>query len=98
MPDEFTNAVNEVATKLLNKLQTLAWSAGVKYEYYNATQGVVDLGISVPKKFKNMKPGVGWASRAVNTIADRINFDGFANDDFGINELFDKTGGHHANG
>ena len=92
MPDEFTSAVNEVATKLLNKLQTLAWSAGVKYEYYNATQGVVDLGISVPKKFKNMKPGVGWASRAVNTIADRINFDGFANDDFGINELFDKTG------
>ena len=92
MPDEFTNAVNEVATKLLNKLQTLAWSAGVKYEYYNATQGVVDLGISVPKKFKNMKPGVGWASRAVNTIADRINFDGFANDNFGINELFDETG------
>ena len=92
MPDDFTNAVNEVATKLLNKLQTLAWSAGVKYEYYNATQGVVDLGISVPKKFKNMKPGVGWASRAVNTIADRINFDGFANDDFGINELFDETG------
>lgn len=92
MPDEFTNAVNEVATKLLNKLQTLAWSAGVKYEYYNATQGVVDLGISVPKKFKNMKPGVGWASRAVNTIADRINFDGFANDNFGVNELFDETG------
>lgn len=92
MPDEFTSAVNEVATKLLNKLQTLAWSAGVKYEYYNATQGVVDLGISVPKKFKNMKPGVGWASRAVNTIADRLNFDGFAKDDFGVNDLFDRTG------
>lgn len=92
MPDEFTTAVNNLASKLLQKLQPLAWSAGVKYEYYNATQGVVDLGISVPKKFKNMKPGVGWASRAVNTIADRLNFDGFANDSFGINDLFDDTG------
>lgn len=92
MPDEFTNAVNKVATELLNKLQTLAWSAGVKYEYYNATQQVVDLGIAVPKNFRNMRPGVGWASRAVNTIADRINFDGFANDDFSINDLFDRVG------
>ena len=55
MPDEFINEVNAEANKLLNKLQTLAWSAGVKYEYYNATQVVVDLGISVPKKFKNMQ-------------------------------------------
>ena len=92
MPDEFINEVNAEANKLLNKLQTLAWSAGVKYDYYNATQAVVDLGISVPKKFKNMKPGVGWASRAVNTIADRLNFDGFAKDEFGVNDLFDKTG------
>lgn len=92
MPDEFINSVNTRATELINKLLTLAWSAGVKYEYYNATQRVVDLGISTPKKFANMKPGVGWASRAVNTIADRINFDGFANDDFGINDLFDKVG------
>ena len=92
MPDEFINEVNAEANKLLNKLQTLAWSAGVKYEYYNATQVVVDLGISVPKKFKNMQPGVGWASRAVNTIADRLNFDGFAKDEFGVNDLFDKTG------
>lgn len=92
MPDEFTTTVNNLASELLQKLQSLAWSAGVKYEYYNATQRVVDLGISVPKKFKNMKPGVGWASRAVNTIADRLNFDGFANNSFGINDLFDDTG------
>ena len=92
MPDEFTNIVQEAASQLLNKLQTLAYPAGVKYDYYNATQRVVDLGISTPKNFKNMKPGVGWASRAVNTIADRLNFDGFAKDNFGINDLFFRTG------
>lgn len=92
MPDE--TIINEIQSKadlLLNKLQTLAFSAGNKYEYYNATQQLVDLGISLPKKFKNMKPGVGWASRAVNTLSDRINFDGFAKDRFGINDMMDRA-------
>lgn len=89
MPD---NAINEEiqqsASQLLLKLSTLAFSAGEKYEYYNATQPTKDLGISLPKNFSRMKPGVGWASRAVNTIGDRLNFDGFAKDTFGINDLF----------
>ena len=92
MPDE--TIINEIQSKadlLLNKLQTLAFSAGNKYEYYNATQKLVDLGISLPKKFKNMKPGVGWASRAVNTLSDRINFDGFANDSYGINDMLERA-------
>ena len=91
MPDEISKYVQDVATELLNKLQTLAYPAGVKYDYYNANQGVVDLGVSLPEKFRFMKPGVGWASRAVNTIADRLNFDGFAKDSFGVNDLFDET-------
>lgn len=92
MPDELTTYIQSTADKLLNKLQTLAWNAGEKYRYYDADQLVVDLGISVPKKFRYMKPGVGWASRAVNTVGDRLNFDGFANDTFGINDLLDDTG------
>ena len=91
MPDEqLTNEIQRIADTLLLKLQRLSWSAGVKYLYYNADQPVTDLGISLPKKFSGMKPGVGWASRAVNTISDRLNFDGFANDNSGINDLFDK--------
>lgn len=92
MPDELTIYIEEAATSLLNKLSTLAFSAGNKYCYYNAENVVKDLGISVPKNFRNLKPGVGWASRAVNTISDRLNFDGFANDYFSINDLFDNSG------
>lgn len=92
MPDKtIIEELQSITPQLLNKLQTLAFSAGVKYDYYNATQSVVDLGISLPKKFQKMKPGVGWASRAVNTLSDRINFDGFAKDRFGINDLLDTT-------
>lgn len=91
MPDEqLTNEIQRIANTLLLKLQRLSWSAGVKYLYYNGDQPVTDLGISLPKKFSKMRPGVGWASRAVNTIGDRLNFDGFANDNSGINDLFDK--------
>jgi hypothetical protein len=90
MPDEELIAeINSRADKLLLKLQTLAWPAGEKYCYFNANQRVVDLGISMPKSFRGLKPCVGWASRAVNTLSDRINFDGFANDNAGINDLLD---------
>lgn len=93
MPDnEIILELTGIAQKLLLKLQTLAWPAGEKYCYFNANQNVVDLGISMPKNFRGLKPGVGWASRAVNTLSDRINFDGFANDKVGINDLLDDTG------
>lgn len=92
MPDEISTYVQTVASELLNKLQTLAYPAGVKYDYYNATQVMTDLGISLPSKFQGMRPGVGWASRAVNTIADRLNFDGFGKDSFGVNDMFDEAG------
>ena len=93
MPDnEIILELTGIAQKLLLKLQTLAWPAGEKYCYLNANQSVVDLGISMPKNFRGLKPGVGWASRAVNTLSDRINFDGFANDKVGINDLLDDTG------
>lgn len=89
MPDNaITEEIQQLAQQLLLKLSTLAFSAGEKYQYYNATQPTKDLGISLPKNFSKMKPGVGWASRAVNTISDRLNFDGFARDTFGINDLF----------
>lgn len=93
MPDnEIILELTGIAQKLLLKLQALAWPAGEKYCYFNANQHVVDLGISMPKNFRGLKPGVGWASRAVNTLSDRINFDGFANDKVGINDLLDDTG------
>lgn len=93
MPDEqLIKEVESIKSTLMLKLQTLAWSAGEKYLYYNAKQPMTDLGISLPRNFRAMRPGVGWASRAVNTISDRLNFDGFAGDQYGINDLFDKSG------
>lgn len=60
----------------------------IKYDYYGADHETRDYGISVPNKMRFLKPGIGWASRAVNILSDRVVFDGFANDTFGINDLF----------
>ena len=90
MPDE--NYILSRAEKLTKKLGNKVYKTAEKYVYYNAQQEVGDLGISLPKNFVMMKPGVGWASRAVNTLADRLNFDGFINDSFDFNSLLDDTG------
>lgn len=79
-----------LSQELITCLQSKSRKAKEKYEYYNADNDVRDFGISTPMKMVHHRPGIGWASRAVNTLSDRVVFDGFANDKFGINQLFDE--------
>lgn len=83
-------AANKLAIDLKTRLLYFAKKAQRKYDYYNADHDTEDFGISVPGKMVNNRPGIGWASRAVNVIGDRVVFDGFANDTFGINDLLDE--------
>lgn len=81
------------AKDLLNKLGTRAPNVQDKYDYYDADNDVHDFGIATPRRMKKHRPGVGWAKRAVNTLADRVVFDGFANDKAGINAMLDDING-----
>lgn len=65
-----------------------------KYDYYNADNSTRDFGISTPKRMVHLRPGIGWASRAVNTLSDRVVFDGFAKDSFGINDYLTQINGY----
>lgn len=65
-----------------------------KYDYYDADNDIRDFGISTPMRMQSIRPGVGWASRAVNTLSDRVTFDGFAKDTFGINEYLEAINGY----
>lgn len=60
-----------------------------KYDYYEAEQRLRDLGISMPAKLLALQSGLGWASKAVDTVADRLSFDAFENDRLGINQLYE---------
>lgn len=81
-----------LANQLVRSLAELQPKILNKYEYYDADNDTRDFGISTPRRMRNHQPGIGWASRAVNTLSDRVVFDGFARDTFGINDLFTEIG------
>lgn len=42
----------------------------------------------IPDSFKWLTSALGWCAKAVDSLADRIMFDSFENDDYEINEIF----------
>ena len=90
MPDLQNDIITEKAKSLLVRLMSRQDKVNVKYNYYNADNTIKDFGISTPKKMLHHKAGVGWAARAVDTLGDRVIFDGFANDNYGINDLLES--------
>lgn len=86
------NISSLIAQKLLLGLAEKSNKVQDKYDYYNADNEIIDLGISTPRRLQQTRPGIGWASRAVNTLSDRVVFDGFAGDTFGINDYMDSIG------
>lgn len=85
-----------IARSLLLSLAQIQPKVLNKYQYYDADNETHDFGISTPRKMMKHEPGIGWASRAVNTLSDRVVFDGFAKDTFGINKIFSEINAYSA--
>ena len=49
--------------------------------YYLMHQRPKELGISVPPRLRNLEQVVGWPAKAVDSLANRSQFDGFVTDD-----------------
>lgn len=63
-----------------------------RYEYYEMKNLTNDFMTSViPPEFKNFSVSLGWCAKAVDSIADRLFFDGFKNDNFNLNEIFNMN-------
>lgn len=90
--DQLIKISQGIAKELLDCLQSKSRKVEKKYEYYNGDNDVRDFGISTPIQLANLRPGIGWASRAVNTLSDRVVFDGFGRDTFGVNDYFTDIG------
>jgi len=88
------NYANTLANRLVYCLTEKQVTVQNKYDYYNADNDTPDFGIATPMRMRNLRPGIGWASRAVNTLADRVVFDGFAGDTFSINDTLEQIGGY----
>lgn len=59
-----------------------------RYQYYEMKNNIEKIGDMIPKNYKSLSETLGWCAKAVDTLADRIVFDSFSNDNFGLNEIY----------
>ena len=59
-----------------------------RYDYYEMKHLAVDFQISTPPKLRSWMNCLGWCSKAVDSIADRLVFREFVDDNFNINEIY----------
>lgn len=65
----------------------------IRYRYYEMKNGMQYVKGRIPQPFRAMSESLGWCAKAVDTLADRILFDGFDHDDFQIGEIFRLNNG-----
>lgn len=59
-----------------------------RYAFYEMKNVTRDLGISSPPELKYWFASLGWCAKAVDSLADRIIFRDFDDDNFSLNEIF----------
>ena len=59
-----------------------------RYDYYEMKHLAVDFQISTPPKLRSWMNCLGWCSKAVDSMADRLVFREFADDNFNINQIY----------
>ena len=76
-------------TYLQNKLKLKRARGLLRYKFYEQKQQAMDFGISTPQGLEWFGAINGWCTKAVDALADRIQFDGFEDDTFMMQEMFD---------
>lgn len=63
----------------------------LRYAYYDMKHEAEDLMISTPTNLRWLVETLGWCTKSVDSLADRIVFREFRNDIYDINEIFKKN-------
>lgn len=63
----------------------------LRYKYYEMKNITKDFRISTPPQLINWMNCLGWCAKTVDTLADRLVFREFINDNFGINEIYNMN-------
>lgn len=59
-----------------------------RYQYYEMKNNVQYLQTVIPTRFMWMAHTLGWCGKAVDSLADRMSFRGFKNDNFDLNTIY----------
>jgi len=60
----------------------------IRYMYYEMKNRVVDAESVMPSNFRWLGGTLGWCAKGVDSLANRLVFDEFRDDNFGLNEIF----------
>lgn len=83
-----TNSELKLIQHLVQKLAKHHSENETKENYYEGKQRLKDLNISVPPALKLVNSVVGWAGTAVDVLEERLDFEGYIGDTFGLNEIY----------
>ncbi len=73
---------------LRSKLAVKRARIQTRYKYYEMKNQAVDFGISTPPDLKNWGAVLGWCGKAVDSLADRLQWREFREDNFDLNQIF----------
>lgn len=73
---------------LRKKLSQKATRVRTRYTYYEMKNHVKDFEISTPPNLRSWTNVLGWCGKAVDSLADRLVFREFAEDNFDIGEIY----------
>lgn len=59
-----------------------------RYKYYDMKYLAIDFKISTPPRLRAWMSCLGWCSKAVDSLADRLVFREFADDNYNLNEIY----------
>jgi len=73
---------------LKNKLALKRHRVLLRYRYYDMKNGIKYVRTLIPAEFMWMAETLGWCGKAVDTLAGRLNFREFRNDNFDLQTIF----------
>lgn len=76
---------------LRKKLNNKRIRVDTRYKFYEMKNKAKDLSTIIPEEFRWLSSTLGWCGKAVDSVADRLVFDSFNNDNFDIMEIFNMN-------
>lgn len=73
---------------LRNKLEGKRSRVLTRYKFYEMKNVAKDLNISTPPEFHWLQATLGWCGKAVDSLADRLVFNSFTDDNFDLMNIF----------
>lgn len=76
---------------LKKKLNTKKSRVNTRYTFYEMKETMPRISGMIPREFAWLNECIGWCTKAVDTLADRLSVAGFRNDIFYMEELYNRN-------